>query len=359
MAKVILVSHRPALLRGLVLGVFGDVVEIDTAPDLTSLLRASAVEAAQLLVVDAPALRESDLAAVEMYRSTHPDSRLLLIFAIEARQLAARALTQGFDAYLLEPFTLEEFASVSKRLLGRVLQSSEQTVSERMDVLSVFLRGLAHEILNPLTTVSGILQLLSTPGPVEESPAEVHKRYAIMLEAVHRIGTILKELEFFVRVRRPERGLLTVNELITELATRIKQINPPILLAIDESLPQQPRLLVDREQMIFALTNLCKYAGRLTSGEQVRVTVRRFDRGRIEIEVAGKGTPAFPQDLDRIFVPFYSRTGRDFAQGLSLSAAYGIVRSHNGIVRVEKQGDEGFRFSVLLPTGENELRRET
>jgi signal transduction histidine kinase len=358
MTKVILVSHRAALLRGLAAGVFGEGVEIEVASDLKTLLRGNTLDAPQLIIVDAPALRDGDLSAIEAMRAARPESRLLLIFSLEQRPLASRALILGFDAYLLEPFTLDEFAASAKRLLSRVTESSEQSASERMDVLSIFLRGLAHEILNPLTTVSGILQLLMHPGPVEESKDEIQKRYAIMLEATQRIGTILKELEFFVRVRRPERGLVQLTELVTDLGARLRQSAPPVVVHIGDLPPSLPRILVDRDQIVFAFANLARYAAKVSAGETVRLSLRRFDRGRVEVQVTGKGKPSFPQDLDRIFVPFYSRTGRDFAEGLSLSAAYGIVRSHQGTVRVEAIGTEGFRFSVLLPTGESDVKQD-
>ncbi|MEW6746367.1 MAG: ATP-binding protein [Planctomycetota bacterium] len=359
MARVILFSRRGALLKGLCQGALSEGTVVEVCSDLTAVVTSAPSDESCLVVVDAASSPAQAPGTVELIKSHYPDWRVLLIVRAEQRTLAAEAIVQGAEAYIVDPFALEEFATIARRLLGEVTESHARASAHRLEILTIFLRGLAHEILNPLTTVSGILQLLMHPGPEEETPAERQKKYTIMADAVDRIGKILKELEYFIRVRRPERGLVSLRELIAEAVGRLCQ--EMALENVPWEIPKSlPRLLVDRDQMVFALMNLLRYTLATSGGaEAVRIEVELRDLEQVAIRIRGRGEPVWPEDMDRVFVPFYSRGGHDFGEGLSLSAAYGIVRSHHGSVRVELLGEGTFQFVVLLATGESEVRSRT
>ncbi len=116
---------------------------------------------------------------------------------------------------------------------------------------------------------------------------------------------------------------------------------------------------VDDSQFVHVVNNLVQNAVEaMDGGGKLKITIENSQEDGTDPIVAkgnyvrllfeDSGCGISPEHLDRIFDPYF--TTRDGAQGLGLSIAYGIVKRHDGHIRVESEPGKGSRFEVLLPT---------
>jgi hypothetical protein len=174
---------------------------------------------------------------------------------------------------LLDPFDLAETKSVIDRLLETAhARGGEQ---ESIDQLAVFLKGLAHEILNPLTSISGILQVLTQE---EGEPKERAGRYKTMLQSVERIQKVLRELEYFVRARKPQRRRVDPAKVARGVADRLRGADPPLTVTLDAP-ETAPTILADR-QLALARTSAPAAVATGRTGRDQRDAPRAASRSR-------------------------------------------------------------------------------
>lgn len=212
--------------------------------------------------------------------------------------------------------------------------------------------GIAHELNNPLTTVTGFAELL-----LDETPSDAPFRAdleMVMHEALRARGVVRRLLDF-ARQGEKSRARLDLNEILDDvLALTTHFIHTSGVQLTRITPPDLPWITVDANQMKQVFLNLIHNAlhampvgGRL----DIRADVRpRQDREWLVVAVADSGTGIDPTDLDRIFEPFFTTRGDHGGTGLGLSVTYGIVADHGGTIEVESQPGAGSTFSVWLPT---------
>ncbi|HMA03996.1 MAG: ATP-binding protein [Gemmatimonas sp.] len=224
--------------------------------------------------------------------------------------------------------------------------------SERLASAGELLAGVAHEVNNPLSTISAFAQILER-GKLTASQRESVE--VIRSETV-RASQVVRDLLTFARRSESEVGTICVNELVERtmrLRThdlRSRGVECETVLADD-----LPYVMADPRQIQQVLLNLLTNASQAMAptGGKLRIESRQEgDRVLLEITDSGPGIP--PDVRAHIFEPFF--TTKDDGTGLGLSVSYGIVAAHGGTITIPRSSAEGTMFRVALPAFDPEAQ---
>jgi len=300
--------------------------------------------AADVVLIDTAPLLDRDMEVFTVFRAMAPPPFLIASFPASAREKARAALHSGADAYVLEPFDAHEVTLLLRRSIERRSAPEEsQPLSEKLASLGRFAAGVAHEVNNPLTTISGWIQLtLADMGPDEPS----RRTFETMHEEVERIATIVRNLLCFAGQPPLHEEPVNVNEVLEEILGSSEHDGVNVVCAFHDDLPL---ILASRDQIRQALEQVINNALKSLGGKgELRATTRPMDTDdQVVIEIADDGCGIPEAALARIFDPFFS--SGNGGTGLGLSAAYGIIQGHGGTIEAVSREHEGTRFVIRLP----------
>jgi two-component system NtrC family sensor kinase len=238
--------------------------------------------------------------------------------------------------------------TVRRRLEQQLIQS------EKLSAIGQLVAGVAHELNNPLTSVSGYAQLLLRDRRIPEEPRQDIEQIHAQAE---RAAKIVQNLLIFAREHKPERSMVSINETIRRaLALQAYQLrvdNIGVALELDQSLPDTTADSHQLQQVFLNLITNARHA-MVEKGGRGTLTLRSSlapgeDGDQIRVEVIDTGVGIPERDLQRIFNPFYTTKPVGQGTGLGLSICFGIVREHDGQIWAESQAGVGTRVSVTLP----------
>ena len=224
--------------------------------------------------------------------------------------------------------------------------------------------GVAHEINTPLASIAlraeSLLKAAADPRLQAVDSFKNFPRYLKTIdEEIFRCKKIIGALLEFNRVRRPETRITDLNAL-AEKATdlvghqmMLKQVT--LSLKLEASLPH---IRADDGQLRQALIALLMNALDATpAGGHVEVETHRDGADTVVLTVADDGSGISPENLDKIFTPFFTTKPVGQGTGLGLAICHGIVASHGGKIRVDSEIGRGTRLSLVLPVSGGEARR--
>jgi two-component system NtrC family sensor kinase len=218
--------------------------------------------------------------------------------------------------------------------------------SERLASAGELLAGVAHEVNNPLSTISAFAQLLERDQLTESQRESVE----VIRSETMRASQVVRDLLTFARRSEGEVGSICMNELV-ERTMRLrmhdlKSRGVECETALTEDLPY---VTADARQIQQVLLNLLTNASQAmtpTGGGSLRIATR-LDGDRVLLEITDSG-PGIPAEVRaHIFEPFF--TTKDDGTGLGLSVSYGIIAAHGGTITIPKSTAEGTTFRVSLP----------
>jgi len=251
-------------------------------------------------------------------------------------------------------------AQIELKEWGNTLeQKVEQRTAEMSDMQSQLLRsaklasmgelvaGVAHEINNPLT---GILMFASLSSKSPDLPQQVKDNLDLIVSETGRCAKIVRGLLEFARESFPEKKRDSINRIIEHTLTLVSQ--QIILQDVDiqcrcgDSLPD---LEVDADQLQQVFFNMFINAGQaMPNGGTLIISTEWLEKEKeIKIVIEDTGTGISPENLDKVFDPFFS-TKSQKGFGLGLSVSYGIIENHGGRVDVKSREGEGTRFSIYF-----------
>ena len=233
----------------------------------------------------------------------------------------------------------------------RVLRiSREENQFSQIHAIRALIRGLAHEVKNPLGGLRGAAQLLE-----RELPDESLKEYTnIIIGEADRLRNLVNRMLGPNSV--PQRLPLNIHEVLEHVRQLIEaEVSNSIILKKDYD-PSIPDLLADRDQLIQAVLNIVRNATQAVGESGVinlrTRALRQFTIGHIrhklvcQVEIIDNG-PGIPEDkIAGIFFPMVSH--RPEGTGLGLSIAQTLIQQHDGIILCESQPGNTV-FTVLLP----------
>ncbi len=218
---------------------------------------------------------------------------------------------------------------------------------EKMASLGLLAAGIAHEIGNPLTSISSLIQLLKRRAKDEDTRNYLNT----VLEHINRISNIVRELVDFSRPRSEVEQPTDVNQVIQSAVgivrfdKRAKKIQFDVELA-----PDLPTITLVPDQLQQVVLNILMNAldAMEHTGDRLRVQSQlRNQQVVIEIEDNGTGIPK--DQLSRIFEPFFTTKPVGKGTGLGLTVSYGIIQKFGGDILVDSTPRKGTRFTIILP----------
>jgi signal transduction histidine kinase len=216
--------------------------------------------------------------------------------------------------------------------------------------------GIAHEVNNPLTVVSGALrytQQVLQSGSAFEQRTRVLERIEDGLACAERIAKLVKDIAVFARATAPFESLDTAELMRTACAIAVSEMEKN---DVTLSLHLEPGLVVLAEEgrlvqvFVNLLVNAAQAVRRGVPG-RVEVRSRLAETGEVEVQVTDNGSGIADNALGKIFEPFYTTKPAGSGTGLGLWVCRGIVASFGGHIEVESELGRGTTFRVLLPTG--------
>lgn len=231
-----------------------------------------------------------------------------------------------------------------KSLQGQLIRS------EKLAALGQLVAGVAHELNNPLTAVMGYGELLCEDIP----SGPMRERLDKLVNEGRRMKKIVENLLRFSRQRAVDRQSVDLRPVLQDvLALREYYVRTRGLEVVLDVQQDMPKVAVDEDQFKQILLNLINNAIDAVESEPgaKRIIVRAFATGNravLEIEDTGAGFA----DLSRALDPFYTTKPVGKGTGLGLSICYGIIKEHDGEIRLENLEPHGARVSVELPLSE-------
>jgi two-component system sensor histidine kinase PilS (NtrC family) len=216
--------------------------------------------------------------------------------------------------------------------------------SEKLAAVGTMAAGLAHELRNPLASMSGSIQLLHESKAFEDDERQL---MSIVLREADRLNGLVTDFLRFARPVPNQLEQLDLGEVVASTVTLFR--NDPTRRAVEVQVELNGELPVvaDRRQLGQVLWNLLSNAAEaMPQGGQVRLS-GRLANGSAQLEVKDDGPGIAADDLPHIFEPFYTTKAR--GTGLGLAIVHSILQGHGGEIAVESVEGKGTRFSLKLP----------
>jgi PAS domain S-box-containing protein len=216
--------------------------------------------------------------------------------------------------------------------------------SEKLSALARISAGVAHEIGNPLTSISSYVQILREM----EHDDFTKESLDTIAKHINRIANIVMQMSSFSRTKASDIKHHDVRELVTMTLDLVKYDKRMKNIRVDIEIPGSlPQVAVDETQLIQVLMNIIlNAADAMSNGGTLDITAKELD-GEVEISVADSGPGIPAEHMEKIFDPFF--TTKEKGTGLGLAVSYDIIKSYQGDIIAENIPEGGTVFKVRLP----------
>ena len=301
----------------------------------------------ELFTESAEALNSLRLAVEQAHPFTKREAQLTSLTgqSITVDYAVTPILHQGQTLLLLEVPPRDRLLRITK----------EEAQLSKQETTKLLVRGLAHEIKNPLGGIRGAAQLLA-----RELPHEDLRDYTnVIIEEADRLRNLVDRM--LGSNKLPSLAMTNIHEVLERVCSLVEAESQGGVTLVRDYDPSLPDVLIDREQMIQAVLNIVRNAMQAIAGQNDlrlgRITlrsraVRQFTIGhvrhrlvaRVEITDNGPGIPAQLQDT--LFYPMVS--GRPDGTGLGLAITQNIISQHQGLIECDSHPGHT-TFSIYLP----------
>lgn len=219
--------------------------------------------------------------------------------------------------------------------------------TEKLAAMGTLSAGVAHEVNNPLASISSLIQMLQRADNID---AENREKLNLISTQIERIKRVTRDMMEFGSVRPAVRVKVDINELVQK-ALRLARFDDSFKsLEVRLSFaPGIPQVHADADQLQQVFLNLFLNArDAMPKGGSVEV-VTRAGGDSVLIEISDSGSGIKKSNLKKIFDPFYTTKSSGVGTGLGLAVCYGIITSHGGTIEVESEPDKLTRFVLSLP----------
>ena len=288
-----------------------------------------------------------------MHSSRSTVSRDLEVFYPEKRYLN----------FYLSPVAEEDEADLGHVMLVRDvtrsrLEAEQEMESEKLNALTLLAAGVAHEIGNPLNSLSLHLQLLERK--IRDLPQGDQDSLSGHLETaqneIGRLDTILKQFLQAMRPTRPQRTLTHLHKLLEEsldaLSPEIKNREIKVKLELTTELPS---LDLDSSQIKQAIYNIIRNAYQAVHPPNGRILIQtKATDYEVTLAISDNGSGISPETMGSMFEPF--QTTKTEGTGLGLLIVRRILREHGGELEVESEEGTGTTVTLYFPRTDKRVR---
>jgi two-component system NtrC family sensor kinase len=220
--------------------------------------------------------------------------------------------------------------------------------AEKLSAIGKLSASIAHEFNNPIYGIRNVLDGLRKRQTLDEKNRDMVN---LAIKECDRIAKLTKDLQSF---NRPTSGLMTlldVHEAIEDMLLLVKKEFIQKKIKVKKYFAEDlPHIQGIPDQIKQVMLNMLNNAGASmpAAGGEITLTTEKQD-AQIAIHIADTGVGIKPENMDRIFEPFFSTKSAVKGTGLGLSVSYGIIKRHGGKIEVESSPGKGTTFTILLP----------
>jgi len=240
---------------------------------------------------------------------------------------------------------------LNARMEAQRLAENRLVQAAKLAAVGEMAAGIAHELNNPLTSVTGFAELVMDDMP-EDSPSRPD--LDLVIREARRARDVVRRLLDFARQSESARANASLNKVVEDVVTLTRHLihtnGVELKLDLQEDLPW---VSMDENQMKQVLLNLVHNALQaMPNGGQMEIKTaasQKVGREGVVVLVRDNGVGIQPEDQVRIFEPFFTTKADHGGTGLGLSVTYGIVSDHGGEIEMVSQLGSGSTFTVWLP----------
>ena len=239
--------------------------------------------------------------------------------------------------------------AVGRDLSERRKFEMQMMQSQKLAALGVMAGGIAHEIRNPLAVCSSAAQFLLEEEIDHGFQRECSEKIYL---GIRKASEIIENLLRFARPK--EKAVVELVDLASTLKetlslvanqARIQKVTITTHFPPDKILVSGVRSLLQQVFMNLFLNAINAMPG----GGVMEVSMESLEKREVRVGVTDNGKGIAPEEIDKIFDPFYTTSPVGQGTGLGLSVSYSIVKQHFGSIEVESVPEEGSSFWVRLP----------
>ena len=233
---------------------------------------------------------------------------------------------------------------------------------DKMAAVGALAAGMAHEIRNPLASLSGSIQMLRAELTLDESQQHLME---ITLRESERLNALITDFLLFAQPPQSHKILYPVQKILEETLDLF--IHSPSfrdgIRVLRPNPQEETRVWIDPDQMKQVFWNLFINAAQsMSNGGEIQVKLGRGnaqgiagpslssqlkDKEWVKISITDSGSGIAPEEKEKIFEPFF--TTKENGTGLGLSVVHKIVENHKGLIKVDSALGRGSTFSIFLP----------
>ncbi len=225
------------------------------------------------------------------------------------------------------------------------IKNLERTVrqSEKLAAIGQLAAGIAHEIRNPLASISGSVELLSQ----NFKSAEDQKLSKIILKEIDRLNKLITEFLDYAKPEKEPADIVKLEDLLEEIKTALQnQYGQNLSLEFHKV---KAVILGDRDKLKQAFLNIMINGVQSMESlpmKQLSVLMEKFE-DTVEIKIKDKGSGIDAKILDKVFDPFF--TTKPKGTGLGLAVTHKIIQLHKGGIQVSSHVGLGTEFKISFP----------
>lgn len=263
------------------------------------------------------------------------------------------------------------FVCVNRDVTQEVALEIQLRQAQKIEAIGTLAAGIAHDFNNILGGIIGYTELVMCQlQPGEQSMADLEQ----VVKACYRARELVKQILVFSRKGDQGKNPVNVTLVVKEALKMLRASLPTTIRIVPRLLSDTTTVLADPTQIHQVLVNLFTNAAHAVNETDGIVEVSVTDvfieaedsvffpelaeGNYLKIEVTDNGHGIEPEDLERIFDPYFSTKKKDEGTGLGLAVVRGIVESHKGAIRVQSEPGKGATFAIFLPAIEEESKPE-
>jgi len=245
---------------------------------------------------------------------------------------------------------IENLEHTNKQLVDT---QKELVASEKMASLGKLSAGVAHEIGNPLSAISGYMEILSK-GHEMDQEQKIKYMEKVSIE-IDRINRIISTLLDYAKPREIMETRINLNDIVNKTVELLS--NQGILknINLELDLSQDPlNIMIDEHQLLQVLINLLINAKEAVNNDG-KIAIRSFlnDNNLAEVSIKDDGSGINKEDIDKIFDPFFTTKEPGSGTGLGLSISHRIINQFDGTISVSSNPGKETLFILTFPVLEN------
>ena len=258
-------------------------------------------------------------------------------------RLTVTSLQDKLGKYAGRSIIINDYSEY-KRLQAQIDQS------EKLAVIGQIAAGVAHEIGNPLTSISSLVQILQR----RSQDQFMNEQLANIKENIDRISKIVRELVDFSRPPSYETESQDISDIIKTALGIVKYDKRVRHVNFETDLKTGlPRVNVAADQLLQVFVNILINALDAIEGNGTIAMKSDFDNRNVSVSISDNGGGMDDATVEKIFDPFFTTKEVGRGTGLGLSVSYGIVHRFHGEIRVKSKINEGSTFTIILPIAQN------